>query len=108
MADKTIHVIRVDRGRVDLGQLEVRRGEKVLWVPKTTGVKIKIRFKNSKSPFDAIVFPPGEPGEPVSAVVRDDADADSYAYDHPGGQPVEGKETILADPVIIVRDIVIP
>ena len=108
MADKTIHVVRVDRGSVDSGQLEVRRGEKVYWVPKTTGVKIKLRFKNSKSPFDAIVFPPGEPGEPVSAVVREDADADSYAYDQPGGQPQPGKKGILADPVIIVRDIVVP
>jgi hypothetical protein len=104
VADNPIHVIRVSKDGVEPTDLVVRRGDGVAWVPTTTKVKVKVKFRDNKSPFSAVEFPDGNPspGDPVYRTVRDDANSEDYRYGQPGSQLRSIRA--FADPVIIVRD----
>lgn len=103
MAEKTIHVIRVGRGSVSDDEPTVDLEDVVAWVPETTGIKVKIKFKDGVTPFDDDDFPDNpKAGEVVVAQVRSDASEIKYEYKQPGSR-LKGKRR--ADPVIIVKDI---
>ena len=101
MPGKPSFVIKVAKGNVDKGSLNVRTGEAVHWVPIKTDVTVQLDFGN-ESPFDKTKFPDNPvPGHAVSAIVRDDAKPKSYPYRQPGSRRARPG---FADPVIIVRD----
>ena len=104
MAGKPIEVIRVEKGKVNRQSVTVDRGAGVTWVPLTTDVKVKVKFK-SASPFEEGVEFPDTPkaGQPVSGTVKANAFPTTYAYNQPGSVRVH-KGARRGDPVIIVRD----
>ena len=102
MAVSTIHVIRAGKNTLDPQDLVVARGDIVHWVPRASNVKVKVKFKNGKSPFTKQELSGGA-GAIVTGTVKSDAAADNYAYDNMTSQLKPD-----ADPLIIVKDTVIP
>lgn len=105
MAGKPIEVIRVEKGKVNRPSVTVEAGWGVTWVPATTDVKVKVKFKNA-SPFEEGVEFPDTPeaGQPVAARVKSIAFPTTYAYNQPGSSRRRRGARPLDDPVIIVRD----